>query len=615
MDNYDYDPARGQRRQRLTSSGDSESDEIIGIYVKQRFGFTEEKGRVGCPALMNLPLETIPATDEFEMMLEPLLPQLRNYLTSEKVDFEDIECVFRVPSTDNFSPQTTPPTVVIYANRESNVNKSWLRAVSLIRRSLNGFPSDVVVELLDGILEQPVFLAPINSDHWLIPRWGELEPHFLAELDSTMYGKWLTMDVIRVGFSEDIGDDPTVSVLVKETVQESEWARAERRFKEILTSAHLVHRVSIRFERGSISEYSDPPALREEDRRLAYTDSYKEPLGLGAEFGQPSISRASDGTPAGSDMNTLGGWVKITFADGSQSIFGLTNYHCVRIGMDGFIVDRNPQTNEIIQRYLSPDSGLYKADRYGFNAIQSQQYGAQRVSSPGLKCHSVTLQVERERLDTLINPELKQRIKESIVDRETFFAEKAHLGVPSFGSGYARTTSDHGRLNWALITPQSSRVGKNTIPDYTKFLGTPPAVADGTTQVHGVGSVHGKTAEDPYVYMVGARSGPVVGKFSHIRSSLRRGRFDLSNQSKSTEYMYVLAEGQQLPKFGQHGDSGSLVFNRDGVFVGLFFAGTREGNKPCCGYFQDAQALFEDIKKFMTEADPTRPVVEVELLS
>lgn len=75
----------------------------------------------------------------------------------------------------------------------------------------------------------------------------------------------------------------------------------------------------------------------------------------------------------------------------------------------------------------------------------------------------------------------------------------------------------------------------------------------------------------------------------------------------SSEYCFVAGENLPLPPFTSHGDSGSLVFDIGGQWLGCAFGGsTKRGVSKALNYVTDAQAILDWINEKRGDASAAR---------
>lgn len=111
------------------------------------------------------------------------------------------------------------------------------------------------------------------------------------------------------------------------------------------------------------------------------------------------------------------------------------------------------------------------------------------------------------------------------------------------------------------------------------------------------------------VFLLGRMSGATAGRLNHIRDGVRTTYLQ-KNGSKRTVVSreYVVLDyaatnteyARKVPAFSQGGDSGSPIFDRDGLLVGMLFAGhaTDESGYPA-SWMSPAEKILAHIQTAM----------------
>ncbi|KAK0715363.1 hypothetical protein B0H67DRAFT_459958, partial [Lasiosphaeris hirsuta] len=101
------------------------------------------------------------------------------------------------------------------------------------------------------------------------------------------------------------------------------------------------------------------------------------------------------------------------------------------------------------------------------------------------------------------------------------------------------------------------------------------------------------------VFKVGASTTWTAGEFSRTKTdcSIREDKY--MKQPKSEEYVYIGLKAQKdFVNFIDHGDSGAMVWDRQGDVVGLLFRGQVPGNGTTAyGLVTPIGDVFDSIKK------------------
>lgn len=187
-------------------------------------------------------------------------------------------------------------------------------------------------------------------------------------------------------------------------------------------------------------------------------------------------------------------------------------------------------------------------------------------------------------------------IGQELTEKKAFFDNDQQLfGTVNFASGYTRRTPDNGRLNWALIKPRSdalSRIGKNELANDREWVMARYQSADSPwaapledeprpllTKPLPTG-VKDLSNGDKF-WKIGSATGQTGGAFSSMKSDVRMQEADMERVREYmdkvmlgrsylfTEYLFYGIRNLRDPS-SQQGNSGSVVFDKDGNAVGLF---------------------------------------------
>jgi hypothetical protein len=110
----------------------------------------------------------------------------------------------------------------------------------------------------------------------------------------------------------------------------------------------------------------------------------------------------------------------------------------------------------------------------------------------------------------------------------------------------------------------------------------------------------------------GQRSGYSEGIYNSLHDAIISHEFidDQSLVIRTVEHSVLPLAPDKDPFFSKPGDSGSLVYTKEGhVVVGLLFAGALDGDDPFPSYFTPINDLIEDIKE-ITKATEVRLLQE-----
>ncbi|KAL6355808.1 hypothetical protein LRP88_09391 [Fusarium phalaenopsidis] len=192
----------------------------------------------------------------------------------------------------------------------------------------------------------------------------------------------------------------------------------------------------------------------------------------------------------------------------------------------------------------------------------------------------------------------------------TFFdTKKNDCGSVLLASGFDRVTPEGGRLDWAVIEVDPSRVGENRLPTEeaweAKYGGwnAPYARTFGGLLQQPSGSFKDKImAVGASVWKVGATSGPTNGTFNKYKVKCTiKDHVHVADTPRCYSKEFVVI-GNEISSQGQSGrlcgpgDSGSVVFDARGQAIGLLFGGQVPSQTAGYGLVTPIKDVFEDIK-------------------
>ena len=621
-----YGSRPGAKRKRIDSSESSRSTEDNDI--ADRLGFTEERRRVGCPPLFQLPLERSLLRSEQSTPLSSLEPTYERILRDNYIAFSEIHYVQSMIEGLDFTDATisaeVAPTILIIADGRSNTFRRWLHAVTAIKQHLAelGAHDRIHVEIIDPALEQELYMDVIEHGHWANHFYNSNLRQRVLNLISTtsrLQYLWQTIDLVRLGPSSEPHLNPiTISIICSMAAEEADWIFVEDEITRILHSFDLPEPIEVNFGLGEIELAAfplDDRKVKKEHAHERFQIPYSSVVNMGSDFGHgkefllPS-EPLSEGETSRGTANTMGGWVRVTFKNNTTQILGLTNYHCMRAGISGFTLspvgaEEPPQ----------PGHGLYSSDMDGFTRHDSERLKLTSLESPSRRRHRITVKIDQDYLDRFSDPQKEQFHAERI---QFFDRNRQKFAKPFMGSGYKRRTETNGRLDWALLEPfDSKRIGRNLVPYHTQWPSgmlecLPRCAANHDFVLKGIvspGAIHER------IFMIGGMTGPIGAEFSETRSDISMRHDDSLDMEKSREHLYIpnTSETGKENGFGRRGDSGSFVFTDSGEWAGLFFGGGKRAHvAKRHGYFQDATEVINDIIAF-SKSTPDE-IVAIELI-
>ena len=620
-----------KRRQVQNSSAEgSELDATLDVadYFLERF-------RVGVPGLQQLPLTAQRATEYPNALtkIEELEESICHILSDQGVDFDrdEIELVHRAIPGETMSADDL--TLLIEANWKNDADaQAWLNAAHQIKEILmisSSATRNVKIELWSWQLRTLRTIDIVEIGHPLVPIWQErIKPPVLSILERTekLRNGWTGIDVLRMGyfFEHQLGGTETatpvtISITVEYGLIRKDWVAAEEQIRAFLDVEGLQE-VQVEFERGygAFPVTFDTPSIREskEDSDFLKED-YPERVCMGADFGpEKYFANGPHGEVVAGPIATIGGYIDIRRNQGEWKKYAITNYHCVREAIEGWVATLNDDQKKT---ELPVDSGsqLYAIDRRGLGP----GYAARETitfESPTRRTHRFSLQWHDKQIQlrekAMVTPGASssdlQRLQLEIADHRERRARKVEFfdqGKQSFGhlfmcSGFRKRTPDNHRIDIAIIEVNPDRVGDNTVPDASIWRSgfTAPMLGCGS-RLNGIASCRDPKSLSEFCYKVGCRTGANTGRYSHIESEVKWKPIDgMLGMKSSSEFIFVSEKSLTMP-WTDHGDSGSMVWQQPSRWLGVAWGGAKKGtgsndNTIRLSYTIDAQDVIDWIE-------------------
>ena len=608
--------SRSAKRRRIQDSSSDALDLTINTgSAASSLTWTAEPYRVGIPPLQILPLENraLRSPSPLSARFKVLEPQIHQILRAREVlfDSDDVEVVYRViPGDDQTDDDLTCYIPATWTN-DGDAQKWWDAANDLRRLFItdSAFTRNLKVELISWQLTAARDISVVERNHPLVGLWRpSINPriHEILNKYTKLKDGWLTVDVLRIGFSTEMASvtPVTISITVDWHLDRRDWYSAEREMRAMLTDKGFSE-VEVSFERGDVYptagfELRLPPKSATGMHEI-YQNDYPTKIHMGFEFGPARYFTIGEGGPGISGPTaTVGGYLEIREKNGGDKAFkkyALTNYHCVRAAIEGYSLDKDAK-GKPREAAIPEGSMLRDVDAVGltpeWKARESMKY-----ESPSRRKHNFSIQYHNKRIDSYEKYRL-EAIKEAIDDdgrslgrriaeeqakeRKIQYFDNGfqNLGKLWMASGYLQRTKDNGRIDLALLELNPGRVGNNTVPDQSLWESKgflPPDEACGKL-LKRVGSCKDGSSM-PNVFKFGSRTGATSGQFNSIKSDvkIKSDRY-IRTTDHSTEYVFISdpKDPEGGKDFADHGDSGSFVFTYHGVWVGVIFGGTDKQN-------------------------------------
>ncbi|KAM7189986.1 hypothetical protein V8F20_009920 [Naviculisporaceae sp. PSN 640] len=564
-----------------------------------------------------------------------------------KVDIESVGLTSQVPAEchSSFKGQPTIVAVAEWHDQPESSARTWERAVIEVKQAidslclLHGYHDDIGVEIIAEELTRDKFMAPITAelvDQGMGRDWPVIKNEVTNILNSHPATKdhLVSLNIFRLGTYTPIFNPPTVLITVDSESPETEWQPVIDEIQRFLRTFVTYVNLKVQIEHGAVelwpyelhrgpiwnyagSYHPDGPGQRthyETKVNLGNDMSVSSTPPPGSErLYQKTIDDAAEMHPL---VGTVGCWLEIktkAFPDGVK--VALTSYRVVRPAYEGFKLDVDA-TGKF--RITPPAQGteLWLADKHGVVPSESNNAPKVKVESPAGKNHNREVVVKQ---DWINFPAYKEKaVTEQELARLVEFFEngKHELGTVYCASGYNRRLNNH-LLDWALIMPfsQEERVGKNKLPSFTSWRKehcspneypkiwsydsyTPDGVLKDPPPTSGSDNIlehHLKQGE--LVYMVGATTGPSIGVLNKMPAYVKTSEVKHISSDTSTEYTVVRGWVAKSRPFAKYGDSGSVVWDKDGRLLGLVSRGQKvlHSCEIIC-YVTPIDVVFRDIK-------------------
>ncbi|KAK3353840.1 hypothetical protein B0T25DRAFT_221782 [Lasiosphaeria hispida] len=610
------------RSRRLQPSSTAESS--VG-----KFGIASLKFRVATPPrprpLINFDNDEVcqPARALFGYEFEDKAVQLlvENGIDAERAIVKLTNRVFRDDAFDN------QVTLYIAAKWTPSSPTTWLTVVESLKKYMDRRVTDTpgaegldfAVDMVAEELDRKKYLSLIRNEPKLEADWPVIKAKVFETLegDDSTKGHMNAISLFRLGFDAvDVDLNPkTVFISLGYDSPENGWPDVLSQIQHLLDDfghdlyAHMEHNVVFPCAFDLLPPQSTADrAAKVHGFNFNIWRPYKTAVDAGDDIGVATYLSRSDGELRDPMVGTLGCWVQVRVKDGLWKTMALTNYHVVRPGYDGFQLNPDPKSltpadpGSVIG-YPTSKSELWAADNDGTFPNHSNE---RRIEHPARVKHNFAM-VELGKVMTVdpIDPSW-QTLRDT---NKAFFDSDAQVfGRVYLSSGYKQRTASGGRLDWALIEPYSeSRIGRNTLPQKDDWLckhylpwQIPPYPTHGA-QLGGWADTL-RTAlpgSGDLVFKVGASTTWTAGEFSRTKTdcSIREDKY--MKQPKSEEYVYIGLKAQKdFVNFIDHGDSGAVVWDRQGDVVGLLFRGQVPDNGTTAyGLVMPIGDVFDSIKK------------------
>ncbi|KAF4443083.1 hypothetical protein FACUT_1637 [Fusarium acutatum] len=490
------------------------------------------------------------------------------------------------------------------------------------------------VEIIAPELSTRIYFAPVRNELQLFQQWDNLRSMVNRRLNAHLStrGRMTLIALLRYGLNPYPSNNPiTIYISVNYESEEEHWQRVIDDIQSNMSKfgypelpVHIEHNVGIHV---ADFELVSPVGDRREIQakmsagNLRIDGDYKEKIDLGDPIG--AARYVEKGKDKGNPLSgTFGCYIEIKKKGSSVwEKYGLTNYHVVRPAFTGFKLEVSDMGKTEI---ASPEvrSNLYRVDNDGFKP--SSMIPSVSFECPPRIKHNFTIwaindeisQVEKYQAQMLsggTSQQEKATMDRLDAEKRDFVGEKtaklAHFnkGLHTIGklyaaSGFKERADDQGRLDWALVRINKSRVGSNQLPGketwkrwganaprltYDKPLGQQTMSISPNPPTGMQRTVHG--------WKLGATTGATAGEFHEIKFQVDLADDRHLGVQTSTEIAFQSCDPNIGP-FSSRGDFGSVVYDELGGIVGLLFRGQVLNTSSRLIYITPIEHVFSSIK-------------------
>ncbi|KIL88347.1 hypothetical protein FAVG1_08426 [Fusarium avenaceum] len=544
-------------------------------------------------------------------------------------------------------PETAEPTIFVVFDTYPKDHDAVVAAVkdvaSFARHELSQVDSSAPsfhIEMIDRRLVARVFCDVVENQPDLLQSWDQIKGLVYQRLESHVgtKGHMTSISLYRYGMSWAETKNPiTIFITVDFDSPELKWPEVIDDIEKQLVS-HSFPALYIHIEHN-IGYHLAPPTFtlvpptgtdkqitkRAKESNAIILDDYSTVVNLGDAIGPAKYVEDKDGSKHFPGHGTLGCYVEIKTAQSSEwEKYALTNYHVIRGTLSGF------STGEVDGKRipLPPParSNLRRADEVGLAPGQHGHLCS--MESPSRTKHNYTMWHAEETIQDY-NTREQEIMTKNVDDDETktrhmeilknakakattdmdkkldFFNRQNNiLGKVYAASGFTKKTDENGRLDWALVKVNKSRIGTNQLPDERAWLKQgalrKPILTYGEQLRAQVSSIRlGHSDRCTTGYKLGTTTGATCGVFNEFKTGIDLRDDRHLGPILSDEYVFRQEQIGQTQHFAAPGDSGSVVFDFYGRVVGLIFRGMKPNNDRTIGhtYVTPIEHVFKDIKE------------------
>ncbi|KAF5012975.1 hypothetical protein FDECE_982 [Fusarium decemcellulare] len=638
---------RGEKKTRLLCTGYHSQVATIRIYPilvifydhgKPSTPIQVARYRVASPRLLPGPLETRYGTyllpKSMRDCINPIIKRSEDILNRLGIteDDTDIDIAHREKAHN-----TSVITLFIITNWHQDSHEVWTLAVKEMVDVLVEYNKTWYVEMIAPERLKANCIGHVPDLPGLTQAWPTLQSEIHRRLDTYQATRSLVtaISLFSLGFSPDPALNPTtVYISLDDRSDETQWDAISKHLESYLHAKGWTG-FAVHMEHNVVEQFAFDLNLPLGSKNLTQWEAaannhfiqgeYQFMANLGASIGASNYLTASDGSLANPCAGTLGCYIEIKIKDSKEwQKFGLTNYHVVRPCLPGFVLDvrtADPATTPLPDATPAQREEDAKARIEGRPVKGSTLELADKnfrrshfpnedmtLESPARVKHNFTIWTLNRDIKALerrvgsTSEQWKRRLEEKKARKISFFDEKRHIfATVRLGSGMLRRTSGGGRLDWAVLEVEPSRVGQNLLPLWEEWIASfdPARIPDDDTLgalLKAPSESLKNMANGTRVWKLGAGglTSGTVGRYL-TKCKIREDNYLGGHLEYSNEYTVF---GGWRGAFAGPGDSGSVVFNARGEAVGLVSSGQRPGAGAPSGFsfVTPIEDVLEDIK-------------------
>ncbi|KAI4189873.1 MAG: hypothetical protein LQ346_005036 [Caloplaca aetnensis] len=555
-DPYSTPPSSTRNRQGSSSGTSSGSGEFVDI---------TSEFRIGAPnPLLFLPLlSQHPTQSKSGIAFKGktwnwalIAPSVTQILDSNDVGWLSVDIVHRRPTPEVTAREDL--TILVVSER----CEGWLAALEEVRAALiqHGLP-ELQVEFIDPMVHRGPTISALPADGALQASWNvDLYPGLQTILQDNNY---LTFGLIRRGFSGPVSEHPaTISITIPVNDIDRDWPERIQDIRDLCRRAgYAGMEVDIGHGTPSRAVVTGTP-----DTGRIGDFNYDRELQMGS-----SIS-TEKGTPG-----TLGGVIELLKGGQSRGIYGLTCHHVV--GSDYGQEVTEPSKEVVGRQLFAPAIDHHKRSQAAIRDV---------ISSATLQDHGSGL---------------VRGWQSNLEFREAKFLQQGACGSVRSSSGEGHKCLYEGtdsRRDWALLSLNSSRrPAANYLPTGDQI---PGEFINTFRPDHPQGYLYGNSGwtimggEDEYnVFKIGQKTGFTMATRNDYAWNFKFDHEPRKGFGGTSEMTFFRIGGH----YAERGDSGAMVFNGNGVWMGMLFARVWRGDYSV-GYVQKSTNIVKDIMRVTT---------------